>query len=1145
MAFNREDVYTLALGVFDQTPSEAQVEELLELPTLQHVVESLYSDYGSDLDKVSNEDFPAALVAKLAGDDVSAEAQAKEAAWLSTQMEAGATKADVIAIASKALSAVEGDADAGGWAAVAGSIEAQISGEDAPGETVSLTQRADDLSGTSGDDVFTAPVTQDETGSGAVANTFETGDVLDGGEGRDVLNADLTASLSGSVPIAPTISATTDSIEVVNLRAQYPNLADTTVDAERMSGVEEWWSDNSRSGILIEDIRSNPADTAFGMRDTDPGTGFAAYFNANYLEGGAEIGESAFNFTIREQGALGDQLNDITVNGIRFELNGESYQLDGADVEAANTWAELQTALQADINATEGLEGLTVEHQGNGQFVVKDPTAGDFVIDPAGTVISSSTTNEVKDASLGVPEITDLPTETDILLDGAGNGSEGGGLDVGTMSGDRGVEVFNTTVVNDSHVAAMQSSNLRTGEQYLQEVLVEGEGDLTIGTTTGTFEDRAMNGLTNVRVLDASELDGSLNAGITLNANAVGRYLDDAEEAVDFQYTGTVNDDMLNINVAQAVAGDPDFAMQVDAGAGDDLINLVNNSDLAGVSLDGGEGRDVLETASDIGTNAASTPVAFANIEELMLTGAGTNANMAPLAGVESVAIATGSTTGSDATTNTGGNSTVSNLDADTTLTISGERQTQGNGSNSIQNFGTITLTNAQAQSQLVTLDNTARVDGELSVDGLTVNGNNSAVRELTLESGGRRGTSNVVDNINAALVTELVFTGSQALAAEVDLLGQNANGVAQAFDVTGAELGGRLDLDIEADLVSASNGRGKAVNLTGTESDSDRLTLEGAGNSQDITSKATATGFETVELSNFQGDLDAANFNGVETYEVNSLTGATTVTNLNADEDVIISDVGFNGDLTLEGPGDGAINVTLEDTSNNGLFHGGNQLAINDYADVNLDIEHNFSESTNLDLLLDNYDGVANPAEVDGNVDNLVITGGSANGTDSLTLTSDLPASVDEIDVTGFAGSFTATLGNAVDDSGSSLNDDIDFTLGGEDADITLSTITSVAEDYNAVFTFTDAGTVADPAVWVIDNFLPQDRAGVTLNNRSQLDLEALGITSVNDIDSVVGDANGDGNTGVVLTAESGGTTWMLELTGVTQAELSDSILV
>lgn len=72
--------------------------------------------------------------------------------------------------------------------------------EDAIGNTggnagnFTLTHLADYLTGTAGDDVFQAPVSQNGTGSGVLANTFETGDVLDGGAGRNTLKADLIAT---------------------------------------------------------------------------------------------------------------------------------------------------------------------------------------------------------------------------------------------------------------------------------------------------------------------------------------------------------------------------------------------------------------------------------------------------------------------------------------------------------------------------------------------------------------------------------------------------------------------------------------------------------------------------------------------------------------------------------------------------------------------------------------------------------------------------------------------------------------------------------------------------------------------------------------------------------------------------------------
>lgn len=1047
-----------------------------------------------------------------------------------------------------------------------------------------------------------------------MANTFETGDVLDGGEGRDVLNADLTASLSGSVPIAPTISAETDSIEVVNLRAQFPNLADTTIDAEKMSGVEEWWSDNSRSGILVEDIRSNPADTAFGMRDTDPGVSFASYINANHLEGGTEVGESAFNFTIREQGALGNELNDITVNGIRFELNGERYQLDGADVEAANTWAELQTALQADIDATEGLEGLTVAHRGNGQFVVTDPAAGDFVIDPAGTVISSSTTNEVKDASLGVPQVTDLPTETDVFLDGAGNGSQGGVMDVGVMSGSRGVEVFNVNVLHDSHLAtqgtvapaALMSSNLRTGEQYLEEVYVEGEGSLLLGTSSvvagvsTTTDDRLQNdGLVDVRVFDASGFEQELKLGASLTNNSISRYLDDAEEPVQFTYNLGDGGSNFSLNLANTLSTDNDFMLDINGGVQDDRINLSGNYSLANVSIDGGEGRNTLETSSSIGVNPSSTPAAFENIQKLVLAGNTIiNADMTPLAGVEELVVAT---TG-------GANSQINDLEADTTVSLSGKNQTLGNNSNANQAIGNINLQDAKSTTQRVDLDNTARNSGTLTVNQVLVTESatgTSNVDELLLSSNGQRNTTNVVRDIQAADASEVTLEGTQMLSAHVSSLATNPN---QALTIDGSGLESGLTLAVNgALLVEGSNDV-----ITGPATEDDKLALYGA-----INTDATISGFETLQFgwlggsNNFSaltgaaavsGVFDAANTSDVDTYVVGNLQGGNdlTIDNLSNGDTVIFGDadstngnqiLGTGGnDITLSGSGSGTLNIATVDALNGVNLNFFGDLFIDGFNTINADVASPDFGPTALtpNLVLDNATGIDLDAatitagdsassfvtdsgagldalEVDNIVKNLVITGGDEQTTDSLTLTSDLPASMSVIDVSGYHGAFTASLGNAViedpNNAGQhiSANTDTRFVLDGDDATITLTDLATDSDpttagaglpagdaasiDFNTIFEFTEAPAAqvgGNPAVtWTIDNFVSADAQNAGNSNYSILDLSDLGIGSFAELD-FADDTTAGG--GVTITEEGGNSTWEIVLTGVLEADLAPS---
>ena len=237
--------------------------------------------------------------------------------------------------------------------------------------------------------------------------------------------------------------------------------------------------------------------------------------------------------------------------------------------------------------------------------------------------------------------------------------------------------------------------------------------------------------------------------------------------------------------------------------------------------------------------------------------------------------------------------------------------------------------------------------------------------------------------------------------------------------------------------------------------------------------------------------------------------------------------------------------------TADDGLAAwGANQLAINGYADVNLDIEHNGAEATMLDLLLDNY-GVNNPNEVDGDVDNLVITGGNASGADSLELTSDLPASLEGLDVSGFEGGFTASFDEALDSGGNPISTNTIIKLGSNDAHISLvdddndptNMVDASGIVGNTTFEFTDDGTAANPSVWVIDSFVGLGNPAINANNnnKSFLDLGDLGISNNAQLDFADGqDANGDGNTGVVITAENGATTWMIELTGLSESDLN-----
>lgn len=950
---------------------------------------------------------------------------------------------------------------------------------------LTLTQRADNLVGTAGDDVFVAPVTQNETGSGELANTFETGDVLDGGAGRDTLQADLIAS--GTVGLgwqSPAISATTSNIEEVYLRAQNIQGIDfgsnttamATIDAERMSGVEQWWSDNSRANIRIEDIRTNPADTTFGLRQTDPEVGFEAYFNPLYLEGDLSR-ESALSLTIQEitngQNPANTELQNITVREINFELDGEGYTLNNDALRAANTWAELETAIAAEL-LEQGLADLTVTHRGNGQFLVEDTQGREFgIVDGEALILGNASGIDVRNrAQVGVDE-QEGPTQTTLILDAAGNGSRGGDVNIAAMSGDRGIEVMDVQVDRDSHIRTLRSENNPndTGsyarEQQLEEVYlshVDGgaNGSLQLGSRTvdqggvsTTTDDRlAPNGLLDVRVFDATGFTSSLKLGASLTDSVFDKYLDGAEEAVQFSYLLGDGGSNLNLYVDNGVASDPDFALEIIGGAGDDRINLSGLATKRNTVIDGGAGNNTVEV--DTTTVAgASAWAGFENVQTLVVAGnGGSTQNLVTgnMASIEDVIVATN-----------GGSTTIQQLRMDQGLTVSGKNQTLGSGnSNNGQVFGTISIEGTSAVPGVnafdLLLDNTARIDGALHIGalnvGATATGVPSAISTLNIESAGRRDTVNVIHDFTGAAVTTLNLVGTQDLSINVSDIASTGN-TTPPVTISGTQLSGDLTLGLDAALLDNEN----LDVLRGTHGTADTLVLSGA-----VDTNAVVAGFETIQFDGAAGDYDAVNTTGVGLYDVQALTGALTIDNMRQVETVLINSFTANQDITLDAASrgaDSALNVTLlgdQYTS---------ELAVNDFRTVNVNLQHTPNDVTadtfTLDLVLNGYenaagDEFANYASV------LNFTGGRAVGAevDSLVVT-DLPASLTRIDFSGFVGTVDASFGAVLDQNGAEYGTRANDAADGIEQAGFITNTTVVLNGYGFEW---DGSAVVDPTV-------------------------------------------------------------------------------
>ena len=220
--------------------------------------------------------------------------------------------------------------------------------------SAALTTGMDNVVGTGGDDSFTARIFDN-------SNTLQSGDKISGGSGTDTLFADIGNSQRFA------ITAETSDIETVSIRAQAVstdstdnNTASTSevqIDAQRMVGVTQWESNNSRADLLIEDVRildtQITKDITIAMVETDPGhVDFGVYFDQYSLR--AQVNDSSVLrlqlMDTRSSAANTGKLKDSPYNGFAFKLDGKLITVTSPAIDAAQTYGELRDAIEAAVN---------------------------------------------------------------------------------------------------------------------------------------------------------------------------------------------------------------------------------------------------------------------------------------------------------------------------------------------------------------------------------------------------------------------------------------------------------------------------------------------------------------------------------------------------------------------------------------------------------------------------------------------------------------------------------------------------------------------------------------------------------------------------------------------------------------------------
>jgi hypothetical protein len=237
-----------------------------------------------------------------------------------------------------------------------------------------LTTGLDNLVGTAGDNSFLA-----RTINGS--NTFQDGDVVDGGAGSDVVYLDFASlNTNATTPNLKNIesvvvraqSAATDANGVSTDATDGNNMPQTrtvqidgqrslaTNDANKVIadiGVTNWESSNSRSDVVIEDVRigntQKTKDVTITFRESDPGNvDFGLYFDQHSLRNTGS-GSTAINILLMDTAAANSTtpaiaatpLLDVNFNSYTFFQDNVKVFLGGAGTAAGAAIDNVASAL--------------------------------------------------------------------------------------------------------------------------------------------------------------------------------------------------------------------------------------------------------------------------------------------------------------------------------------------------------------------------------------------------------------------------------------------------------------------------------------------------------------------------------------------------------------------------------------------------------------------------------------------------------------------------------------------------------------------------------------------------------------------------------------------------------------------------------
>lgn len=498
-----------------------------------------------------------------------------------------------------------------------------------------LTTGADNLTGTSGNDTFTASV-------GGNNDTLQSDDVIGGGAGTDTLDVTLA-----NTPFA--ITPRSSNVEILKVRSQadgddegtndvqgfvssinknigsgaVPTIStagDNTIDAQNMVGTSQFWNSNSRADLVVEDIRNKSHETTLGFQSTDPGdVDYAVFFDPSHITAPGGVSSGA-TLTVRLADVLGlkvdtNGLKNLPYNAMTITVGTKDVAL-AIDFSKLTSYADFVTAINAElvkaglttITATAGTAETAVFSTAVSGFA-QGSVAGTFnpvILTNSGpesltlkgyalnTGAQEPNGNLVRTFSINEQVTVNALTQVNMILDDVGRGSMAGDFLAGSMStgasGSKGIAQFNVSVDRSSHITTLQTTN--NGLEVVNVKNIGANGNLRLDDNNLTDADY---GLTDVRVFDAANMSGRVTLSAVLSDKVVAKYMDLTDtgtpsgdnsdplphrDVVDqeFSYDLGKGNDSLYLNISEAnlaAAGTTtreDFVLTVNGNAGDDTV---------------------------------------------------------------------------------------------------------------------------------------------------------------------------------------------------------------------------------------------------------------------------------------------------------------------------------------------------------------------------------------------------------------------------------------------------------------------------------------------------------------------------------------------------------------------------------------------